>query len=232
VATGLGSRADSSFGAELFAILALLSEACDADSPLLQLHVFCDCRSVLDALAGRTKTVSHVTLYNAACDCIRTLHARGCALTLYWIPGHAGIPYNEEVDALAKGALESDPTSPLLPLYKQPLASARARITRAARTKWTERWSSLASAPHLRAIKPAPAPWSHCWSDKRERDTTLCKLRNGTCLALHLHGIQPALPPDCSVCGVDEDTQHFLLDCRRFVPERAAMQREVEWSGA
>jgi hypothetical protein len=44
----------------------------------------------------------------------------------------------------------------------------------------------------------------------------------------HLHNIDNSISPDCPKCGVEEDVQHFLLDCHLFSPARAAMQREVD----
>lgn len=230
----LGARADCSYGAELFAIMAALEIMVLSEFNHDPIHLFADCRSVLEVLAGLTQPTSHISLFNATCDNINRLHERGCPLVLYWIPGHAGIPLNERADEVAKAHLEAEPreaepgAARLYGLYLQPLSSAHTRINCAVRLTWAERWTSLAGEPHIRAIKPTPVKWRHCWSAKRDRDRILCWLRHGTCLAAHLHKLHPRRPPLCDLCAVDEDVQHFLLQCRAHSGIRALMLREVD----
>ena len=73
----------------------------------VKLHIWCDCKCVVDAAAGGASPhlAGHTRRLMQATRCLwQALECRHCPAELHWIPSHAGTPPNELADQLAKYA--------------------------------------------------------------------------------------------------------------------------------
>ena len=118
---------------------------------------------------------------------LRDTNRRGTHITMQWIPGHAGIPGNEEADRIANQAS-------LLPQEATPInyAGAKAAIRKQINC-WREKRSR--THPHLRPTSGHNdlTRWEQC---------TLSQLRVGKSILCRatLHGIGLTSDPDCPKC--------------------------------
>ena len=130
-----------------------------------------------------------------------------CSIHLQWIPGHAGLAGNEEVDSIAKQAAA-------LTQIDTPIdfSTAKAVIHRSTRAKWKRE-----AKPKL----PFAQPPSHQLeaSLSRQDRRLLSQLRTGgksPKLKYYLHKIAPAENPDpsCRACREEDETMdHVFLRC-------------------
>jgi ribonuclease HI len=228
-------RPCAAYGAELMAICMALREMVRGLRDAVvrhdrnQLHIFSDCLTAVLVLTGSSTPDSYVSLCNTAWQFVSDLHDLNCVVTLHWIPGHAGIAGNDEVDLFAKGAADLPPSSwaaPLTSAYLVPHSAAVMKSRQLVFSLWADEWRRMYqfSCVNLRKLKPVPTPALHCWSSDRARDTVLCRLRLGLILNGHMHRIKLAVSPRCPAGCVDfESVEHFLLHCPVYSAERSAL---------
>ncbi|XP_055607495.1 uncharacterized protein LOC129755159 [Uranotaenia lowii] len=190
----------SIFSAEAFA-LNIAAQEIDRDEPTL---ILTDSASCLDALSkGNSRHPWIQSLEN---------HIRERNITLAWIPGHAGIPGNEEADKCANSARTSTPpASPRIPGQ-----DAIRNIKTSMWWTWERRWRLNQS--FLRQHKYTPSKYKDrkCPSDQR----ALTRLRIGHTKLTHAHLFEKTSPPICQFCGVQTTVQHILIDCQGYKEAR------------
>ncbi|KAF0294379.1 putative RNA-directed DNA polymerase from transposon BS [Amphibalanus amphitrite] len=190
----------SSTRAELVAIREALAEAAGdlPDRPGLLL-LCCDSRAAIQSLQDTADSQS--ALVAEIRDLLDTITRSGHRLHLQWVPGHAGLPENEEADRLA--AIGSSRRQDQIPVD---LWSARAAVARRARAMCDAR--ARRSHPH-----PDPTP-GHDGLDRRA-SVTVAQLRVG-CSPLTgdtRHRLGLAESDACVDCGEPDSVPHLLMDC-------------------
>jgi ribonuclease HI len=207
----------SSFSAEAVALRLALTHVADRLldkdlGPSLPAVAFCtDSLSVLLRLKGHPGREDSAVL-----DEIRVLArrlSRKVAVHLVWVPGHAGVPGNERVDALAKDAANlPQAESPI------PLACAKARLRALSVQSWRD---GLRRDWHYSATGGRPPKVDASLSRLEAR--TLAQLRTGHChlLKAYQHRIGVADDPTCPNCGDGpEDANHLLATCAAWAVQR------------
>ncbi|XP_055643805.1 uncharacterized protein LOC129779995 [Toxorhynchites rutilus septentrionalis] len=191
----------SVFSAEAFALNVGLSKTGEELNTL----VLTDSASCLDALhGGRSK---HPWIQSVE----KLIGNRNVQFS--WIPGHSGIPGNEQADHLAKQGLTE--TQLDIPIPAQDVTHAiKSNIWQA----WELEWNR--SRVQLRQIKNTPGkyPDRTCASDQR----ILSRIRIGHTRLTHSHLLKHNPPPICTCCGIRLTVQHILIDCRAFAQTRSA----------
>ncbi|XP_043195330.1 uncharacterized protein LOC122366800 [Amphibalanus amphitrite] len=191
----------SSTRAELVAIREALAEAAGdlPDRPSMLLLLCCDSRAAIQSLQDTADSQS--ALVAEIRDLLDTITCSGHRLHLQWVPGHAGLPENEEADRLA--AIGSSRRQDQIPVD---LWSARAAVARRARAMCDAR--ARRSHPH-----PDPTP-GHDGLDRRA-SVTVAQLRVG-CSPLTgdtRHRLGLAESDACVDCGEPDSVPHLLMDC-------------------
>ena len=210
----------SSTSAEATAAAAALRVVCEETlaSPDLNIWLVFDSHALFDRLRSPNRTKYD----EPTAETLRRLYvlARSHTVAVVWVPGHAGLPLNEEADRAA-GAGTRLPQPCSRPSLRVTLARLHRFISNVARKQWYEREVPAVNI-HRLASDGLPLPPDRRRS--READVMLYRLRANRAPFLqatkHLWGRE--ISAVCPHCGADtEDTRHFLLECPRWAAERA-----------
>jgi hypothetical protein len=147
----------------------------------------------------------------------------GNKVKFIWIPGHSGITCNDEVDALAKAATNSDHIEYEVGLE---LREAYGMATDYCIKRWQESWNTSATGRHHHSIQPVVSG-NMKTGQKRSRlhEVVLTRLRLGKCRLNHYMKKFKFHPSgECDTCQVQENIEHYLLQCRTS-PVRAELER-------
>ncbi|KAJ3643602.1 hypothetical protein Zmor_026303 [Zophobas morio] len=136
-----------------------------------------------------------------------------------YIPSHMGITGNEMADTLAKEAILSVNSKPLIAVPSTDIKSLfRTRIV----ASWQRKWDTHPS--HLRKIQPnvttrLPLP------STRQGQVLISRLRLGHSRLAHAYLFSlDKVPPQCTKCKSVPAVEHILLHCTTF------QQNRIRWS--
>ena len=140
-------------------------------------------------------------------DLFSTLKREGYNITLAWIPSHIGIRGNEEVDHLAKNAIQGE-----VDLCSVPFSDLKGKTQSYVNDLWQEEWSAQTDnklfhiRPNLREFLPAVR-------GTRKEETVLTRLRTGHSYLMHSYRLTGDRVPWCISCDVQMSIKHLLLNC-------------------
>ena len=87
-----------------------------------------------------------------------------------------------------------------------------------------QRYDIAKQETHIGNIKDKWEPWPWTSSKSRRLETAMARLRIGhSRLKAHLFRFGLTADPNCTTCGVPENTKHILVECFRTRRERGAM---------
>ncbi|KAG0719567.1 hypothetical protein GWK47_050197 [Chionoecetes opilio] len=197
--------------AELVAIRGALHHALESHSPHVIIHT--DSKFSIQALKD-TQPQDNIHLLTSTLLLAQRLAARGCKITLNWVPSHVGLNGNETADRAAKSAAAlPSPTTAVLPSLSQTLLkikSASHALSRqqheatVALSSPSASWYAAATAYHPLPQDPSIPPLV------RDR---LHRLRLGFPCFEEIR--QGAVDTTCDHCQVTSPfaLQHYLLKC-------------------
>ena len=153
-------------------------------------------------------------------------------IKLIWIPGHSEIQGNDRADEEAKkAAIETSQT--IFP-YKL-LKSARiTQVMKEATAQWQKEWENKSSTgrqlQHITKYHHAKAESKYYAGIESKRTaSTMAQLRSGHCgLNRYLHRFNLRHSPYCECGQGKEIVEHYLLECRRYKPERKELREKVK----
>ena len=195
------------YTAELMAIRDAVTYA-DTHARAASITIVSDSRSALQAISALSTTHPIV---NTIRDLLILSDKR---YSLCWVPGHVGVPGNEQADQLARAAIDILPISPL----SLPRSDIKIFIRQAVRASWQTEWSSL-QRNKLREVLPVISskyinPHPRSWSVK------LTRLRIGHTRITHGYLMTQDPQPYCPDCIVPLTVKHFLLECPSYGQHR------------
>src|SRR6267154_45476 len=131
-------------------------------------------------------------------------------ILLKWIPGHCNHPDIIKIDKLAKKSTSSDNYHNITFSKHEAIQTVEAFIW----NKWLNQWSSEPKG-NYQVIFP-PSKYSTASIKSRKKDVIRnriillnTKLNSGLHkLGLHANG-------NCDICGVQEDSIHFIMECKK-----------------
>lgn len=182
--------------------------------PLDSIKIYVDNQSSLRALTSVKKVEG---LVRETFDILNNL-ADGRSVTLSWVPSHCGFAGNEAVDLAAKRAANTAFAGPEPAMSVSP-SVVKLQIRDWARACHETVWRNRRDCGLTRELVPS---LYGCWN-KTLVSLPRYKIRFVTWiitghspLARHLWKMGVVDSPLCAVCGVEEDTLHFLGECERY----------------
>lgn len=142
-----------------------------------------------------------------------------CNITFCWVPGHAGVRGNEQVDLIAKESLRRE-----IDIHVSLGRVELREIIKEGLTKeWQRGWEMEVRGRHYFSIQSEVRKICFCTSLSRRDSVKLCRLRLGHCglndylciVGKHVSGL-------CE-CGSNETVKHVFLECKKYRVERKVL---------
>lgn len=209
----------SIFQAEVFAIELCARFNIEKNYRGAHIAIMSDSQAAIKALSSCT--ISSKLVWN----CIEKLNelGEGNHVSLCWVPGHVGIPGNEEADVLAKTGADTPFTGP------EPFSGIGSNciqrlLKEQEEEKWAKYWSNL---PGLRQSKIMLGKFNRSRSNilvqlDRNKLRILTGFLTGHCkLKKHLKNMGLENDSTCRFCGEEEEEPiHILTNCGALIHKR------------
>ena len=146
---------------------------------------------------------------------IRLLQSDNKTVTFCWVPGHVGVPGNEEADRHAVAATNQTYVAPV----KLPTKDYYAHFTSVLKHRWLLNWRNIGTNK-LRYIKSSVSTWNTSCRKERFQEIILSRVRIGHTKLTHQHLMANEPPPFCDNCIVPLTISHILTECPDYLEER------------
>jgi ribonuclease HI len=207
------------FQAEVLAIATCSDKLLEEGIQNKSIAICSDSQAAIQALTSVTTKSSLVGECWASLDGL----ARKNEVELIWVPGHTGVPGNEEADQLAKQGSETPFMAP------EPAIGISPQQAKTALDQWLIGRQHFAwwTTPGCRQAKiliegPDPHMWQKLVMLKRSELRLIIGLLTGHCtLQRHLSIMGLVDNPTCPYCDKEaESALHFLARCEHFWAHR------------
>ncbi|GFO49475.1 proteasome subunit beta type [Plakobranchus ocellatus] len=203
----------SVFSAELEGIALALTEIKKLTKHHKNFVIYSDSLSALQAIQSKNfKVIDIRRLYNL----IRKFPPY-VRISFVWIPAHVGIQGNENVDKLAKAALDRTSTSGKLICN----SDLKPKINSYIKSVWQRDWDAE-GANKLHEVLPNLGKDLHRRGEGagRKLETTMCRLRVGHTWLTQSYLLKNEQQPFCYACDSLYTVRHILIECPDFQDTR------------
>lgn len=207
------------FQAEVFAIITCCKVCLDRGNRNRTIHICSDSQAAFLSLGSCIFTSSLVwECYKVLCDL-----STNNRVSLYWVPGHMGIPGNELADKLAKAGSSTLFCGPE-PVLGISSKTFRTVIFDLLGEENHRRWRNSAGQRQAKELNRDRLELRHKELFKLNRNglRRAIGLLTGHCtLKRHLNILGISSDPTCRGCHLEEETaRHILCDCEVFSAHR------------
>ena len=144
-----------------------------------------------------------------------------CQINFCWVPGHVGIPGNEQADRAAKAALVLIPVN-----MKLHYTDFKPLIIKFLKSQWQNIWNNCANNK-LYSIKTDIGEWYPSYRENRRDEVVLARLRLGHSYITHSYLLKREDQPVCIPCQEPFTIHHLLLQCTDLQPTRERFYNNV-----
>jgi len=207
----------SIYYAEGYAILTSL--ICATNFNLSKFCIFSDNSKILqDIKYSDLQTSPHPSLIQSITEHLKTY--KNSKILIKWLPGHCNHPDTNTIDTLAKEAISADNYHNInFSKYE-----ANHTVDVYIWNKWLEQWKSEPNGNYQNTFPPTK--YSSASIKSRKKDVIRNRMRMlQTKLNSGLHKLGLHENGNCDICGVQESSKHFILECKRTEQLRKDMQK-------
>lgn len=145
-------------------------------------------------------------------------------LRLQWVPSHIGLKGNEEADRLAKLATKDGLDISILPNYTEVVTKFKNKCYFTFKEYFDERSKEKGIWFKTIQCQPPRIPWFYNSKLSRTYIVAIDRLRSGHYPSKKFGYLMNKIDsPNCEVCGMVEDVQHILAECKKYKRVREAL---------
>uniref|UniRef100_A0A1Y1LJ06 RNase H type-1 domain-containing protein n=2 Tax=Photinus pyralis TaxID=7054 RepID=A0A1Y1LJ06_PHOPY len=145
-------------------------------------------------------------------------------IVFMWVPGHVGIPGNEQADRAARTAICKDRVDVNFVMA----TDAKKYLKEKSVLEWQQRWERCNT--HLMQIKPNVGKLYTVRDGDREINVKMHRLRIGHTGITHKHIYKREHPRQCDRCRTTLTIAHLMGNCPLYVLERATHKIRANYS--
>ena len=191
-----------------------------------KIQILSDSQTAVGIISLNWASTNYMDLIRDIQEGIASLQRTGTETEVMWVPGHANIAGNDIADKLAKEAAEEAKH-----LDESANCVTKSDVIQAAKqstlTKWQNRWNISNSGRHLYELMPSVQELCHLDYPNPSIGRIMTELRTGySHLNYYRHQIGISPSPLCE-CGGIETTEHYLLHCTIYEPERIQLRNKI-----
>ncbi|GFO24180.1 Gag-Pol polyprotein [Plakobranchus ocellatus] len=202
----------SVFSAELEGIALALTEVKKLTKYHKNFVIYSDSLSALQAIQSKNFKLAANLLYNVIRKFPPSLH-----ISFVWIPAHVGIQGNENVDKLAKAALNRASCSGKLIYW----SDSKPKINAYIHSVWQRNWDAEgANKLHEVLLNLGEDLHRRAEGAGRKRETAMCRLRVGHTWLTQNYLLKNEERPLCYACDSLYTVRHILIECPDFQDTR------------
>jgi len=171
--------------------------------------IFTDSLSAVQALNNIKNNVNDKNV-KSICRLANNINAN---IKITWIPGHAGIPGNEEVDKLAKEATTHQTVDLAIPAGINEL---RERADKYMLSQWQIDYDNSPKGLHYKEIEPKVSlKTSKNLGENRRKECVILGLKLGSFMTNKRKNLVGSHPSgECPHCIEEESIRHMVVECR------------------
>ena len=188
-------------------------------------YVFTDCESAIDVFVNQKDVVKWSFALRRAWSFLKKLEELDISVKLAWVPGHAGIEFNEIADSAAKEGCNLGKNVEKIDEVSYSTISKWVDLL--VKSEWQEKWLRSDTGLFTREIVPCV---QNSIRIPIKRDVGIAYLRcllNNASVADNMFRMKLLDDPNCTCEKSRQTVEHILLHCDNHVSERLLLKTRL-----
>jgi Reverse transcriptase (RNA-dependent DNA polymerase)/RNase H len=190
-------------------------------------HIYTDSQVCLSGLLNPKQSVN----WHVFCAILCIIQSLPLTFHLHWIPAHSGHCGNEHADKYAKIAAKSSTIPLITPVQITTNQLTKQQLKQNLAQQLHHNWNQITQDRHnLHNFFTCHAQFKKYLLVSHKFPYLNGILSNHLPTYAHLHRMHLSSGPACPFCLCEDDLQHYLFNCHKFLVQRVALLQELKLS--